>query len=432
MNQQKPFWAILLWLFVLCNSAEAQDVIRINGSNTLGNRMVPILAEGWMKKFGYGQITRSRERTGSIKIGATRDSESVVVEINGNGSGAGFQDLVNGNAEIAMLSRSLSAKEIDDGWQLGSLSSPDQEHVVALQAITAIVNPGNRLPGLDALQLSKIISGEFTDWRQVGGKPGAIHLHIARQNTGLAEMQSAMLNVRSISRDARRHADSKTIQAAVAADANAMGITEFPVKPGAFRMLPIRVANRFIPADLLHIKTEDYPLTRRLYFYTGQIVTALGRGFVTYVESEDAQRLLAAHGYLSLAPMAIAEADKKNLPKEYAQWVEGASRVSLSFRFGNAFSVFDSRGAQDIVRLKDFMQRPENRNRKVILIGHAEKQSSIYQSNSVSNEYADLVATSLMEIGINPMRVRGVGYSLPLTLANNAIYRNRRVEIWLR
>jgi len=82
--------------------------------------------------------------------------------------------------------------------------------------------------------------------------------------------------------------------------------------------------------------------------------------------------------------------------------------------------------------LKDFMQRTENRNRKVILIGHAEKQSSNYMANSVSNEYADLVATSLMEIGINPMRVRGVGYSLPLTLAGNGVYRNRRVDIWLR
>ncbi|MGH8049753.1 MAG: substrate-binding domain-containing protein [Arenimonas sp.] len=432
MNHQKYFWTILLWLLVVCDSAMAQDVIRINGSNTLGNRMVPILAVGWMKKFGYGQITQSRESAGSIKIGAKRDNESITLEIKGNGSGAGFQDLVNGNAEIAMLSRSLSAKEIDDGWQLGSLNSPDQEHVLALQAITAIVNSANQLPGLDALQLSKIISGEITDWRQVGGKPGAIHLHIARQNTGLAEMQSTILNVRSVSGDARRHADSKIIQAAVAADANAIGITEFSVKPGAFRTLPVRVANRYIPADLLHIKTEDYPLMRRLYFYTGQIVTALGRGFVTYAESEEAQRLLASHGYLSLAPMAIIEDDKENFPKEYAQWVEGASRVSLSFRFGNAFSIFDSRGAQDIVRLKDFMQRPENRNRKVILIGHAEKQSSIYQSNSISNEYADLVATSLMEIGINPMRVRGVGYSLPLTLANNAVYRNRRVEIWLR
>ena len=78
------------------------------------------------------------------------------------------------------------------------------------------------------------------------------------------------------------------------------------------------------------------------------------------------------------------------------------------------------------------MNRPENRKRKVILVGHAEKQSSIYMANSVSNEYADLVAGALMEIGVYPVRVRGVGYALPLTLTNNGVYRNRRVEIWLR
>ena len=432
MNAKKILRTALLLLAVICECAIAQDSIRINGSNTLGNRMVPILVEGWMKKYGYGQVNRSSTKAGVTKIGASRDGESVVVEINGKGSRPGFQDLVNGEAEIAMMSRTLSAKEIDGGWQLGSLNSPDQEHVISLQALTAIVHPGNPLAGLDVSQLSKIISGEIKDWREVGGKPGAIRLHIARQGTGLAEMQSAILNTPSTARGSVKHGNSNEIGAAVAADKNAIGIIEFSVVTNVYRMLPVRVAGRLIPADQLHIKTEDYPLMRRLYFYTGQIITALGRGFVTYAESDEAQRLLASHGYLSLSPMVFPEVGKKEFPKEYLQWVDGALRVSFSFRFGDAYSVFDSRGAQDLARLKDFMSRPENRNRKVILVGHAEKQSSAYVANSVSNEYADLVAIALTEIGINPIRVRGVGYSLPLTTSGNGLYRNRRVEIWLR
>lgn len=433
MNNRKLLCSLLLCLAALTKTAFAQDTIRINGSNMLGDQMVPILVEGWMKKFGYEQINIARSKDGLINIGAKRDSESVVVEIRGKGSRLGFQDLVNGDTEIAMMSRSLSAKEIDDGWQLGSLNSADQEHVIALQAITAIVHPNNPIPGLDVSQLAKIISGDITDWKQLGGKSGPIHLHIASQGTGLAEMQTAILNVSAASKSAQRHADSKTIRVMVSSDPNAIGITEFTNRAGTYRALPIRIGNRYIAADQLHIKTEDYPLMRRLYFYTGQIITALGRGFVTYAESEEAQRLLATEGYLSLAPVLIAKAGKKDLPKEYLQWVDGASQVSLSFRFGDsAFSIFDSRGAQDIARLKDFMSRPENKNRKVILVGHAEKQSSIYMANSVSNEYADLVASALMEIGVNPMRVRGVGYALPLTLTNNSVYRNRRVEIWLR
>jgi phosphate transport system substrate-binding protein len=434
MNNRKLLYGLLFCLAALSKTAIAQDTIRINGSNMLGDQMVPVLVEGWMKKFGYEQIKISRSKAGLTKIGAKRDSESVIVEIRGKGSRLGFQDLVNGDTEIAMMSRSLSAKEMDDGWQLGNLGSPDQEHVVALQAITVIVHPANQIIGLDVSQLSKIISGEITDWKQLGGKPGPIRLHIARQETGLAEMQTAILDVRAASRNAQRHADSKTIRAVVSGDPDAIGITEFTAKSGAYRALPIRIGNRYIAADQLHIKTEDYPLMRRLYFYTGQIITALGRGFVTYAESEEAQRLLASKGYLSLATMAITENLKKDLPKEYLQWIDGASRLSLSFRFGedNTFSIFDSRGAQDIARLKDFMSRPENKKRKVILVGHAEKQSSNYMANSVSNEYADLVANALMEIGVHPTRVRGVGYILPLTLGNNSVYRNRRVEIWLR
>ncbi|MEO8001665.1 MAG: substrate-binding domain-containing protein [Arenimonas sp.] len=432
MIRQKLLSTFLLSLLFFTESVLAQDTIRINGSNTLGDRIVPVLVEAWMKKFGYGQVTTTRPKTGLKMVSAKRDSDLLEIEILGKGSRSGFQDLVNGDAEIAMMSRPLSAKEIDDGWQLGNLNSPDQEHVIALQAITAIVHPSNQITGLDLSQLTKIISGDITDWKQLGGKPGAIRVHIARQETGLAEMQATILNSTAATGNARRHRDSNEIRIAIAADSNAIGITEFSTSAGTFRALPIRVGNRLIPADQLHIKTEDYPLTRRLYFYTGQIVTALGRGFVTYAESEEGQRLLAAHGFLSLAPMLTPATKEKNLPAEYMQWVDGASRMSLSFRFGNAFSIFDSRGAQDLARLKDFMQRPENRNRKVILIGHADKQSSLYMANSVSNEYADLVATSLTEIGISPMRVRGVGYSLPLSFTNNAVYRNRRVDVWLR
>ena len=433
MNRLNLIWALLLSLAISIEPASAQDTIHINGSNTLGDRIVPVLVEGWMKKFGYSQINIARAKNGFTTISAKRDTDSVEMEILGKGGQSGFQDLVNGDTEIAMMSRSLSAKELDDGWQLGNLNSPDQEHVIALQAITAIVHPSNQIAGLELAQLTKIISGEITDWKQLGGKPGVIRLHIARQGTGLAEMQEAILGIVAVARSAQRHTDSKEIRVAIAADTNAIEITEFSMKAAAFRALPMQVANRFIPADQLHIKTEDYPLTRRLYFYTGQIVTALGRGFMTYAESEEGQRVLAANGYLSLAPMLVPATQEKNLLVEYTQWIDGASRMSLSFRFGSAFSIFDSRGAQDIARLKDFMKRPENRNRKVILIGHADKQSSSYLANSVSNEYADLVASSLMEIGISPMRVRGVGYSLPLTFSNNnAIYRNRRVDIWLR
>lgn len=432
MNIKKILLAALLWSALLCGSATAQDTIRINGSNALGDQVVPVLVEGWMKKFGYSQITKSAVKGSITKIGAKRDSEAVIVEINGNGSKLGFQDLVNGETEIAMMSRPLSAKELDDGWQLGSLNSPDQEHVIALQAITAIVHPDNPVAGLDVSQISKILSGEITDWRQVGGKPGLIRLHIARKGAGLAEIQAAILNVHAGAGNIVLHANSQQIRAAVSSDSNAIGIAEFSTWTSTYRMLPINVAGRLIPVDYLHIKTEDYPLIRRLYFYTGQIITALGRGFLLYAESDEGQRLLASHGYLSLAPALFPETNKNYFPKEYAQWVDGASRLSFSFRFGNAFSIFDSRGSQDLSRFKDFMRRPENKNRKVILVGHAEKQSSTYMANSVSNEYADLVATALMEIGINPMRVRGVGYELPLTLADNARYRNRRVEIWLR
>ena len=158
-------------------------------------------------------------------------------------------------------------------------------------------------------------------------------MHIARQGTGLAELQTAILNVRSATRNTELHDSAKAIRASVAKDPNAIGIDEFSVVTDRYRVLPIRVVGRLIPADLLHIKAEDYPLMRRLYFYTGQIVTALGRGFLLYAESDEGQRLLASHGYLSLAPMLFAEAGKNGgvavaIPNATSSPVEGSATLT--------------------------------------------------------------------------------------------------------
>ena len=81
--------------------------------------------------------------------------------------------------------------------------------------------PATRMVSRSPMPASKIISGEITDWREVGGKPGAIRLHIARQGTGLAEMQSAILNTPSTARGSVKHGNSNEIGAAVAADKQA-------------------------------------------------------------------------------------------------------------------------------------------------------------------------------------------------------------------
>ncbi|KFN41314.1 substrate-binding domain-containing protein [Arenimonas oryziterrae] len=421
---------VFLLLSMFASVTQAQDSLRIRGSNVLGQGMVPALVESWMTRIGYGDLRHLRPSVGTHQIVGTRDGETLVVDIVGNGSGPGFKNLVEGETEIAMMARELTAQEIDDGWQLGRLDSPDQEYVIALQAVSVLVHPKNPIRTLSKQQVAMILAGRIRDWREVGGAPGPIHLQLADRNTGLAQMQSQFFPEDSAT--ARHHRTAPSIVASVLADPQSLGLVDFGTPTRGLPAVAIRIAGRDVPSDRLHVGTEDYPLTRRLYFRTGQMVTALGRGFVDYAVSEDGQRLLARRGYLSLVPAWFPGTTETALPPSYADLVKGANRLSVSFRFGDAFSVFDSRSAQELARLQAFMARPENRQRKLLLVGLTGKQSSPYQAITLSTERADLVAQTLAELGIHPAVVRGLGYARPVTESATAQAKNLRVEVWMR
>jgi len=125
-------------------SAIAQDDtterLRLHGSNTVGTHLMPALVQSWLEAMGYESISQRATSPHLTEIYATRDDVPLIVEIEKRGSTAGIADLIEGNTELAIMARRPNAQEIDSAWQLGDLGSPDQEFVVALDAITAIVN----------------------------------------------------------------------------------------------------------------------------------------------------------------------------------------------------------------------------------------------------------------------------------------------------
>ena len=427
-------WLVLFALsFHWADACRAQDVVRIHGSNVVGDRVVPVLVHGWMKKIGYRPLTDVRKPGGQREITGVRDGETLQVQIVGNGGAGGFQDLVDGNAELAMLARPPTAQEVEDGWQLGRLHSPDQEFVVALQAAVVVVSDSNKTVSLDQAQLSAIIAGRITDWRQVGATPGPITVHLADASSGLGQLQRQLLG-EGRGPGIVRHADAASIERAVAADDRAIGIVEWQRarKRTGIHDVAIRVAGRDIEPNRLNVMTEEYPLVRRLQFTSGQLITALGRGFAEYSVSHAGQSLLASRGHLALVPSAYPAPVTDDQVPGLASLVAGAQRIGVDFHFGDDFSLFDSRSAQELPRLQAFMRRPENAQRRLILVGLSNAQSSPYMAVSVSNERADLVAQALSDLGVHAAKVRGLGAVLPLTVDKTATQRNLRVQVWIR
>ncbi|OGT60758.1 MAG: hypothetical protein A3E01_07595 [Gammaproteobacteria bacterium RIFCSPHIGHO2_12_FULL_63_22] len=423
-----------------CQSVAAQvddtERLRIHGSNLLGARLVPALVESWLKDIGYSQVKRRDLGPTRTEIGAVRDGVPLIVEIDKRGTASGLQAIIAGEAEICMSARQPNAQEIDDAWQLGDLKSPTQEWVVGLDGLVLLVSPDNPVQALGKQQLRDVLAGRIRDWQQLGATAGPIAVHTLSTASGTQEALTRIVLAGDKTMPGLvRHSTQAKVLAAVRSDPRSIGIIGLRAPRGGLRALAISTGGRSISPDTLGIASEDYPLTRRVYFHTGQMITALGRGFAQWVVSPAGQAAVERSQFVSLSVRPQAPGRIDRAPAEYQQMVSNAQRLPMTLRFSTGLDLFDSRARQDIERLAAFMKRPENAKRRVVLMGFANPQPrSPMQSLFMSQERADLVSSEMLALNMKVVTVRGFGGKMNLLDASQPAsrYWNDRVEVWLR
>jgi phosphate transport system substrate-binding protein len=107
----------------------------------------------------------------------------------------------------------------------------------------------------------------------------------------------------------------------------------------------------------------------------------------------------------------------------------------LNFRFGARAAALDNKALRDVDRLVAYLGRQGIADLDLILVGFTDgHEIDPYHALSLSNDRADLVAAALLERGIGPRRVRGMGAIAPVASddSESGRSRNRRVEVWVR
>lgn len=428
----------MLFLFAFSTAAQEDraERLRINGSNTLGARLVPVLVQTWMQSLGYTDITRVEPGVAVTELRGNRDGQPLVVEITRNGSAGGMRALVAGEAEVAMMAREPSAAEIDAAWQLGELDSPDQEFVIALDGLAVMVHRDNPVRALSMSQLRGVLSGRITDWREVGGVPGPIRVFTPTHGGELEFLQARVMEGATLT-GARHALPVGRVSAAVAGDRGAIGIMGLR-SPVASLTRPVAIGRggeTLLPTRI-NVQSEDYPLVQRYTLYGGQMMSALGRSFALFALGRRAQDAVAASGHIDVT---LRPARQQPLPRsveDYRNAVAGAQRLPVSLRFNleSLQSLFDSRAQRDLDRVVAFMRLPGNAKRQVtVLAFSAADPAGKLVSTLVSSDRANLVADYLQGQGVVVRRAAGLGMLRPLVTATDpkANYVNDRVEIWV-
>jgi phosphate transport system substrate-binding protein len=320
---------------------------------------------------------------------------------------------------------------------LGDMLSRACEHVVGLDGLAVIVNQSNPLQALTIPQVADIFSGIITDWSQVGGVPGPIHLYARDDKSGTYDcFKSLVLGEARLKSDAKRFEDSNDLSDDVSKDPAGIGFIGLPYvrnsralalsEPGTLPMLPTPFT----------VATEDYVLARRLFLYTPVVPRhPWTLGFVEFALSDEGQEVVENVGFVpqrvEIEPVAPSDA----MPGAYRKFLAaGGGRLSLSFRFRTGQTELDAKAARDLDRVVRFLARPENRHKQVFLLGFSDSSGSKPSNLKLSEERAREVARQLSVRGVQPAGTLAMGSEMPVASNDSKTGqdKNRRVEIWMR
>jgi phosphate transport system substrate-binding protein len=412
-------------------------LLRLSGSNTVGAVLGPKLAQAYLANAGDTAVTI--EPTGKpdeVKIVGLRGDKREVITVAAHGSATAFTDLAAGSADVGMASRRIKPTENASLSALGDLTSSESEHVLALDGIAVIVNPGNPVASLSKDKLRDIFNGTITDWSKLGATPGSIHIYARDDKSGTFDtFKSLVLGTTKLAADAHRVEDSRELSNDVANDPNGIGFIGLPYILSAKAVPVADTGATPLIANRLTVGTEDYPLSRRLYLYTAAHGgNPASQRFADYALSPAGQAMVEDVGFIALTIKPEEAPMPQTASARYRALIGHATRLSTNFRFQPNSADLDNRGQRDLDRLVNYVVSAHAAPSQIILVGFADNKGSPSSNLTVSKKRAEAVAAVLAEHGVKVGKVVAFGSDLPVAdnSSDDGREKNRRVEVYVQ
>ncbi|MEP4198373.1 MAG: phosphate ABC transporter substrate-binding/OmpA family protein [Aliishimia sp.] len=397
-----------------------------------------------------------------IEIQDFASNENVgAVDVTVQPAETGFTQLASRDVDLAITQFAVPTAIADGFVAAGGADLRDlsRERVIALDAIVPIVHPNNPVRSVSLEELALIASGRIRNWSELGGDDAPIQMLLPAAGSSLDQAFTELVldpNRVRLRRSAERAESESAATAAVAANEAAITVANLS-GAGSADIIPIRqTCGPLAYATDFSIKAEEYPLSRRVFAYTGDgVQSGTGAEFVDYLTSADVQPLIASAGYVDQVVVsepislqgtrmtsAILSANNGatlGLVQNFANDLATADRLSATFRFTSGSAGLDNKSLEDVERMVAFLNSPEARNREVLVIGFTDnvgrfdlnERLALLRATSVRDA---LVGASGGDVLAGRMTVSSYGPLAPVGCNETADGResNRRVEVWLR
>jgi len=410
-------------------------ILTIKGSNTIGAKLAPQWAKGFLESKGASNVTIEQgKQENEYRVVGKHLNDSVYINIHAHGSSTGFVGLNDRSADIAMSSRRIKDKENEKLSTYGNFKHFDFEHVVAIDGLAIIVHPANPIHRLTKEQTAQIFSGQITSWRSLGGPDLPINVYARDHKSGTWDtFKGIVLNKKySLTPSAARFESNDQLSAIVSRDVGAIGFVGLASVLDAKAVAISDGDGAALLPQPIYVATEDYPLARRLFMYApNPSSNRYVNEFLRYVQTNTGQKTVADVGFISQKPISITSQIEEG-PEAYIKLVNRGKRLSVNFRFKEGMSDLDNKARRDIKRIVDFMKAPENRNKRIQLIGFGDVKNTGQRSELLSKLRAMSVKAELHKQGVFSESVTGFGAYLPVAPnTDEQKIKNRRVEVWI-
>jgi phosphate transport system substrate-binding protein len=261
-----------LFLFAalsLATVASAQKLV-IKGSDTLGAKLVPTLAEEYK---------------------ATHPGVSF--EIAAEGSTTGIAAIIDGTAQIGMSSRRAKPTEISAATAKGVTLKPI---IVAYDGMAVIVNANSPLAKLTLRQVEQIFTGDVTDWSAVGGKPGKISVYTRNTSSGTySDWKDLAMKKRDYAKSSQKMAGNEQIASEVAKNPNGIGYVGLAyIQAEGIKVMSI---DGVTPSKET-VLNKTYAYARPTFYYTNGEPAGEAAKFVEFALSDAGQKVTAKIGFV--------------------------------------------------------------------------------------------------------------------------------------
>jgi phosphate transport system substrate-binding protein len=264
--------AATLGLLAATLSNANADRLVIKGSDTLGAKLVPQLAEQFKAQHP----------------GTTFD-------IAAEGSTTGIAAIIDGTADIGMSSRRAKSSEVGAASSKGKHMKPT---IVAYDGMAVIVNAKNPVKALTKKQVEQIFTGDVTDWSAVGGSAGKISIYTRNTSSGTySDWKELAMKKRDYAAGSQKMAGNEQIAAEVGKNPNGIGYVGMAyTKAAGVKVVPV---DGVVPSQQT-VLGKTYPYARPTFYYTNGELSGLAKQFVDFTVGSGGQRIVAQVGFVPI------------------------------------------------------------------------------------------------------------------------------------